>query len=202
MNPRDSGQAGASGCASVGRVCPDARRRRRVDIRLVCENARGVMSYRAIYTYPWDLADEGVDAVVRDVERLGLDTITIAGSYHAGKFLRPHGRGSRVMFPEDGTVYFRPFLTWRRGVVTSLVREIREAVRQDVTLAIIPSVARPTATAWYEGTDLRALAEIDGVLIEACFYESSAERVRADCADVCRRDALAGIADAVKAFGG
>jgi hypothetical protein len=328
------------------------------------------MTYRAMYVYPWDLADEGVEAVVREVERLGLNTITIAGSYHAGKFLRPHGLRTRVLFPEDGTVYFRAdparygtiapivsslarerdilrettrthmpvnvwlvllhntrlgelhpqstvanafgdryiyslcpsapevreyavalcrdvtgnypvtglsletpgflpyahgyhhefamvkpnrwldsrlglcfcdhcvagaaaagidatrlrgtiaheideylagnvdfpedmaeafwlsdvatggelsrFLTWRCGVVTSLVRDIRAAVRMDATVAIIPSVARPTATAWYEGTDLRALAETAGN-IEACFYEPSADRIRADLADVRRR---------------
>ena len=39
---------------------------------------------------------------------LGLDTVTIAGSYHAGKFLRPHGKTGKVYFPEDGAVYFRP----------------------------------------------------------------------------------------------
>lgn len=332
--------------------------------------ARGAMTYRAIYIYPWDLADEGVDSVVREVERIGLDTITVAGSYHAGKFLRPHARRGRVLFPEDGTVYFRPdlarygtiapilsglarehdilretagtrmavnvwlvllhnsrlgerhpqstvsnafgdryvyslcpsapevreyavalcrdvagnypvtglsletpgflpyahgyhhefamvkpnrwldnrlglcfcdhcvagatadgidarrlqatvaeeiegylagsvdfpadmaeafwlsdvatdgalsrFLAWRCGVVTSLVREIRSAVRADAAVAVIPSVARPTATAWYEGTDLRALAETAGI-IEACFYEPSSDRVRADLADVQRR---------------
>lgn len=334
------------------------------------------MTYRAIYAYPWDLADEGVDAVVREVEGLGLDTLTVAGSYHAGKFLRPHGRRSRVLFPEDGTIYFRPdparygaitpivsrlarerdilrettstdmpvnvwlvllhntrlgerhpqstvanafgdryvyslcpsapevreyavtlcrdvtdsypitglsletpgflpyahgyhhefamvkpnrwldsrlglcfcehcvagataagidarrlqstmareieeylagsvdfpddmaeafwlsdvatdgalsrFLTWRCGVVTSLVRDIRAAVRADATVAIIPSVARPTATAWYEGADLRALAETAGI-IEACFYEPSADRIRADLADVRRRVGRAGL---------
>jgi hypothetical protein len=329
------------------------------------------MSYRAIYAYPWDLADEGLQSVVREIEALGLNTITIAGSYHAGKFLRPHGRNGRVYFPEDGTVYFkadpsrygaiRPvlnslvgehdifremaacnriaanawmvllhnsrlgglhpqwtvenafgdryvynlcpsvpevreyavalcrditdacavtgisietpgfmpfahgyhhefamvkpnrwldarlglcfcshcvgnaeadgiraarlktqvrdeidrylagaadwpddmaeafwlgdtaaggelsaFLRWRSGVVTSLVREIRAAVRTDATVAVIPSVARPSAGAWYEGSDLRALAEAAGH-IEACFYEPTAERVRADVADVQRR---------------
>jgi hypothetical protein len=75
--------------------------------------------------------------------------------------------------------------------VTSLVREIRSAVRADATVAIIPSVARPTATAWYEGADLRALAETAGI-IEACFYEPSADRVRADLADVQRRLSGAG----------
>ncbi len=330
------------------------------------------MGYKAIYTYAWDLADAGLDAAIDRFVALGLDTVTIAGSYHAGKFLRPHGKSGKVFFPEDGTVYFKPdpkrygaikpvensmlasgldmlgalaaqdrmatnvwlvllhntrlgaaypeatvanafgdryvynlcpsapearayaiglardvtesypvsgvsletpgflpyahgfhhefalnrpnkwldaqlglcfcphcmagakragidveglrsqvardveaylasdvnfpddmseafwladiradgtlkaFLDWRCTVVTSLVGEIRAAVRRDATVAAIPSVARPTAGAWFEGSDLKALAEAAGV-IEACFYEPSAERIAADLFDVKRR---------------
>jgi hypothetical protein len=328
------------------------------------------MGYKAIYTYAWDLAESGVSEALVRFGALGLDTVTIAGSYHAGKFLRPHGKG-KVYFPEDGTVYFkadpgrygavkpvphstlaerdvlreltdqgplqtnvwlvlmhntrlgiqhpdstvanafgdryvynlcpsapdarayaiglaqdvtasypvsgvsletpgflpyahgfhhefalnRPnrwldnqlglcfcahcqagakragiavealrrqvagdveaylssdvdfpadmaeafwladvrtdgdlkaFLDWRCTVVTSLVQEIRHAVRKDASVAVIPSVARPTAGAWYEGSDLAALAEAAG-LIEACFYEPGAVRVKADLFDVKRR---------------
>ena len=64
------------------------------------------MSYKAIYTYAWDLAEAGVANSVEKFLSLGLDTVTIAGSYHAGKFLRPHGK-RKVYFPEDGTVYFK-----------------------------------------------------------------------------------------------
>ena len=329
------------------------------------------MSYRAIYAYPWNLADEGVSAVVGDVRALGIDTITVAGSYHAGKFLQPHGRQGKVYFPDDGTVYFKAdpsrygaikpilsglvrerdvlseiagshqvaanawmvllhnsrlgalyplstvrnafgdryiyslcpsapdareyaialckdvtdnyavsgitietpgflpyahgyhhefamvppntwlharlglcfcdhcvekaeaagidarglqarvraeidtylsgdidfpadmaeafwlsdvatdgaltrFLNWRSTVVTSLVQEIRANVRIDASVAVIPSVARPTGGAWYEGSDLHALATAAGI-IEACFYEPSATRVRADIYDTKRR---------------
>ena len=329
------------------------------------------MSYKAIYTYAWDLAEEGVSKAVGQFEALGLDTVTIAGSYHAGKFLRPHGRAGKVYFPEDGTVYFkanparygaikpvatsllgtqdvlreltlqqgmktnvwlvllhntllgsahpdsavsnafgdryiynlcpsapdarahaiglaqdvtetypvgglsmetpgflpyahgfhhefalnRPnrwldsqlglcfcphclkgakgaginaarlktqvaedvsaylasdldypadmaeafwaadtrtdgdlkaYLDWRFTVVTSLVRDIRGAVRKDVDVAVIPSVARPTSGAWYEGSDLAALADATGI-IEACFYEPGATRVKADLFDIRRR---------------
>ena len=66
------------------------------------------MSYKAIYAYAWDLAEIGVASAAARFRSLGLDTVTIAGSYHAGKFLRPHGRTGKVYFPEDGTVYFRP----------------------------------------------------------------------------------------------
>jgi hypothetical protein len=329
------------------------------------------MSYRALYAYPWDLADEGVGRAIAEIQALAIDTVTIAGSYHAGKFLRPHGRSGRVYFPEDGTVYFRAdaarygaikpivntlvrdhdvfreitetstiatnawlvllhnsrlgerypqstvrnvfgdryvyslcpsapdvreyavalcreitdvypligisletpgflpyahgyhhefamvksnpwldsrlglcfcdccielagsagidagrlqaklkeeidcylagdvdvpqdmaeafwladvatdgalssFLRWRCDAVTSLVREIRAAVRKDAAVAIIPSVARPTSGAWYEGSDLQTLGETTGI-IEACFYEAGVERVRADARDVRRR---------------
>jgi len=328
------------------------------------------MSYKAIYAYGWDLAETGVSEALDRFLALGLDTVTVAGSYHAGKFLRPHGKG-KVYFPEDGTVYFkanperygaikpvpnsmlaeldvlreltnqgrlatnvwlvlmhntrlgtqhpqsavvnafgdryiynlcpsapdarayaiglasdvtasypvsgvsletpgflpyahgfhhefalnRPnrwldsqlglcfcehcragakragipvealrqqvagdieaylssdvdfpadmaeafwladtrtdgalkaFLDWRCTVVTSLVQEIRQAVRKDASVAVIPSVARPSGGAWYEGSDLAALAEAAG-LIEACFYEAGAARVKADLFDVKRR---------------
>ena len=329
------------------------------------------MSYRAIYAYAWDLTEVGVTEAVVQFRALGLDTVTVAGSYHAGKFLRPHGKSGKVYFPEDGTVYFkanpnrygaikpvanallaehdiirelteqsgtatnvwlvllhntllgtahpdatvanafgdryvyslcpsapaarayaiglardvtesypvsglsletpgfmpyahgfhhefalnRPnrwldnllglcfcphclagakaagidaaalkarvakdisdylasdidfpadmadafwladartdgelaaFLAWRCTVVTSLVAEIRAAVRKDATVAVIPSVARPTAGAWYEGSDLAALAQAADA-IEACFYEPGAERVKADLFDIKRR---------------
>jgi hypothetical protein len=326
--------------------------------------------YRAIYAYPWDLAETGAAAAVEEFLGLGLDTVTVAGSYHAGKFLRPHGKTGKVYFPEDGTVYFKAnpqsygaikpvpnsmlmerdvigelcaskaiatnvwlvllhntllgsshreatvanafgdryvyslcpsspdarayaialaqdvtdrypvsgisletpgflpfvhgfhhefalnapnrwldnmlglcfcehcvngarvadidavalktrvargieaylasdvdfppdmadafwladtrdpelgaFLNWRSSVVTSLVSEIRASVRKDVTVAVIPSVARPTAGAWYEGSDLRGLAEAAGI-IEACLYETGAVRIKADLFDIRRR---------------
>lgn len=329
------------------------------------------MTYRAIYAYAWDVAEIGAAAFADEVQVLGLDTVTFAGAYHAGKFLRPKGRGGKVFFPEGGTAYFRfdptrygrirphlntaidkrdilaelceipdvavnawmvllhntrlgsehpdatvenafgdryiyslcpsspdvreyavalceditesypviglsletpgflpyahgfhhefalvrqdrwfealmglcfcpyclagagatgidapalrrqiaqdveswldsptdlpgdmaealwladiatggelaAFLRWRCDIVTSLVRDIRAAVREDVVIAIIPSVARPTAGAWYEGTDLRALSDA-GCTVEACFYEPGAERIRADIFDVKRR---------------
>lgn len=327
------------------------------------------MSYRAIYTYAWDLAEVGVAPFVAETRALGLDTVTFAGSYHAGKFIRPKGKRGKVYFPADGTAYFRTdpsrygkikphanqllrdgdalkdlcasgiavnawmvllhntrigaehtestvenafgdryvyslcpsapevreyavalckdvtenypvlglsletpgflpyqhgfhhefalmrqnkwfdaqmglcfcehctraakgrgidaaglktktaagieayfesdidfpddmaevfwladvqgdelsaYLRFRQETVTSLVAEIRASVRRDAELAVIPSVARPTAGAWYEGTDLPALAKAAGI-IEACFYEPSAVRIRADAFDVKRR---------------
>lgn len=80
----------------------------------------------------------------------------------------------------------KAFLDWRCEVVTSLVAEIRAAVRKDAIVAVIPSVARPTGGAWYEGSDLAALARVSDC-IEACFYEPSPARVKSDLFDVKRR---------------
>ncbi|MEM7021643.1 MAG: hypothetical protein AAF637_03525 [Pseudomonadota bacterium] len=63
--------------------------------------------YKGIYTYLWDLADEGLDTVLERVRPAGINTITLAASYHAGKFVRPHGGSGKVYFPVDGTVYFK-----------------------------------------------------------------------------------------------
>jgi hypothetical protein len=90
----------------------------------------------------------------------------------------------RADIAADGDL--RRYLDFRNGVVTSLVAEIRSAVRPDADVAVIPSVARPTSGAWYEGSDLAALAEATGI-IEACFYEPSAMRVKADLFDIRRR---------------
>jgi hypothetical protein len=64
--------------------------------------------YAGMFVYPWDLVDEGIETVAERLRVAGVNTIVVAGSYHAGKFLRPHAPRSRVLFPDDGTVYFRP----------------------------------------------------------------------------------------------
>jgi hypothetical protein len=63
---------------------------------------------RGMYLYPWDLQEEGTEAVLDRLRRAGIDTVVVATAYHAGKFLRPHAPKGKVYFPEDGTVYFRP----------------------------------------------------------------------------------------------
>ena len=66
------------------------------------------MMRKGMYTYAWDLQEEGVDVVAGRLRDAGLDTVSLATSYHAGKFLRPHAPIRKVHFTEDGTVYFQP----------------------------------------------------------------------------------------------
>lgn len=63
---------------------------------------------RGMFVYPWDLQDEGTAEVAARLTGAGLNAVSLATAYHAGKFLRPHSPDGRVIFPQDGTVYFRP----------------------------------------------------------------------------------------------
>lgn len=63
----------------------------------------------SMWTYPWDVQDQGVAAVTAELrERAGLDTISLATSYHAGHFFQPRSPAGKAYFPEDGTVYYTP----------------------------------------------------------------------------------------------
>ncbi|MGH2411842.1 MAG: hypothetical protein ACRDGS_15995, partial [Chloroflexota bacterium] len=65
--------------------------------------------YASVYAYPWDVVDESVDGFCRNArEQLGVDTISLAASYHAGKLILPHNPRRKVYYPEDGSLYFRP----------------------------------------------------------------------------------------------
>jgi hypothetical protein len=62
-----------------------------------------------MWTYPWDVQDLGYERVEADLrDRAGLDMISLATSYHAGRFLQPRSPVRKAYFPDDGTIYFRP----------------------------------------------------------------------------------------------
>lgn len=61
-----------------------------------------------MYCYPWDLLDEAPQQLAARLRGLELESVTLAMAYHAGKFMRPHAASGKVVFPEDGVVYFDP----------------------------------------------------------------------------------------------
>ena len=77
----------------------------------------------ALYAYPWNVHD--ADDLVGRVKALGADDITLAVSYHAGKFIHPGDPKARVYFPEDGTVYFQPRRLY--GALQPQVSQLTEA---------------------------------------------------------------------------
>jgi hypothetical protein len=62
----------------------------------------------SIWAYPWDLWDIGLDAALDRAAAAGAGCLSVAASYHAGRFLQPGNPRRRVCFPEDGTVYHQP----------------------------------------------------------------------------------------------
>jgi hypothetical protein len=84
----------------------------------------------SMWTYPWDIQDQGIDGTFADLrDRAGLNTISLATSYHAGRFLQPRSPEQKAYFPEDGTVYFKPDAQlWSD-------KEIRPLVAQNVARA-------------------------------------------------------------------
>lgn len=78
------------------------------------------------------------------------------------------------------------YLKLRQQRVADLVAAIRARVPRDREVWVMPSVQRPTANAWIEGSQLAALARAcDGV--EVPFYEADAARVAADAFDTVQR---------------
>lgn len=62
----------------------------------------------SMWIYLWDFVDEGYEDVFRRLRENGLTSVSLASTYHAGKFLTPHNPKRKVVFLEDGTVYFQP----------------------------------------------------------------------------------------------
>jgi hypothetical protein len=61
----------------------------------------------SLWAYPWDIQNVGFDAAVAELKGT-VDGVSLATSYHAGRFVQPRSPGGKVYFPEDGTIYFAP----------------------------------------------------------------------------------------------
>ena len=65
------------------------------------------MARVSVWAYPWDLHDIGLDAALDRIAQAGGNCVSLATSYHAGRFLQPGNPRRKVYFPQDGTVYYR-----------------------------------------------------------------------------------------------
>ncbi len=64
--------------------------------------------YNTIYTYTWDLHDEGIDRALDRIAEAGLTNISLAVSYHISTYFLPHNPKRKLYYGEDGAVYFQP----------------------------------------------------------------------------------------------
>ena len=88
--------------AAVGlRAGRDAAGRRRLALALAMDSS--------IFCFATDLADEGIETVLDNVEqRGGLGGVTVAAAYHEGRDVFPHNPVRKVRFLEGGAVFFPP----------------------------------------------------------------------------------------------
>ena len=67
--------------------------------------------YGVIWTYPWDLLDEGVDtALARIANEGGMKAVSLSHSYHNVKHLRPHNPKGKLFVANSSAIYFQPDL--------------------------------------------------------------------------------------------
>ncbi len=65
--------------------------------------------YTTMWTYPWDLQDEGYDVVLRNLkEHVGLNAINLASAYHTFDMLRPHRHSNNTLQVSQAAIYFQP----------------------------------------------------------------------------------------------
>lgn len=62
------------------------------------------MPTTSLYAYAWDLAGAAGGRAVAEARAHAIGGITLATSYHAGRFIRPWAEDGKVVFPEDGTI--------------------------------------------------------------------------------------------------
>ena len=95
--------------------------------------------YRSLYAYAWDIQDIGVKNFIDEMLAMGIHDVTLATSYHAGKFIRPHAKNPPcVIFPEDGVVYFEPQLSTEKKQPYG---EIKPLAHSDTAIrAVLPEL--------------------------------------------------------------
>jgi len=64
---------------------------------------------KTIFTYPWDLHDDGVDRALDLIQRdAALNGVSLAVAYHIATFFLPHNPRRRIFCGDDGVVLFVP----------------------------------------------------------------------------------------------
>ena len=65
------------------------------------------MIHTTMWTYPWDVIDEGVDRVIGSLkEEVGLDAISLSTVYHTYDQLRTHMPGKKLFSGYEDAIYF------------------------------------------------------------------------------------------------
>ena len=97
----------------------------------------------ALYLFPSDVLDEGLDAVVDRAAALGVDTLTVAVAYHQARDVVPHaGDKPRLRYRRDG-VFFEPDPS--RWTGTTARPRVQSAEERQAVAALVASGVRVEA---------------------------------------------------------
>jgi hypothetical protein len=91
-----------------------------------------------MWVYPWDLVDETPTAVVNRAQELGLNALSVAVIYPAGRIILPHNRRRRLWYAEPGAAYFHPDKQFGYGPLCPPVSRLaskRDILQEIVTAA-------------------------------------------------------------------
>lgn len=80
---------------------------------------------KEMFLYPWDVMDEGAQALAQRLAALGIESVSLAVVYHSGKLLLPHSPKRRVLLHQDSRSYF-PFDANHYGRLKPVLGEILE----------------------------------------------------------------------------
>jgi len=118
------------------------------------------MTYATMWTYPWDVLDEGAEQVIGFLrEEVGLDAISLTPAYHTYDQLRLHQSGPRLYSSYEDAVYFQPDLSRYRD--TMLKPLVSPLARERDPLEIISRLCKGRGlqlTLWTIGTHNHLLA--------------------------------------------
>jgi hypothetical protein len=91
----------------------------------------------SIFCFATDLADEGLETVLDNVQgRGGLGGVTVAASYHEGRDVFPHNPVRKIRFLESGAVFFEPDpARWRDVRLQPPVSEVAHVLPELVSAA-------------------------------------------------------------------
>jgi len=93
-----------------------------------------------VYAHPWDLRDLRAEGGLQVLRELGFSELSLASSYHAGKWLTPWSSAGVVRSLEDGTVHFPPSADY--GELAPLASS--EAKRSDPEWLSVGAAAQAT----------------------------------------------------------
>ena len=99
------------------------------------------MIHTTMWTYPWDVIDEGVDRVIGFLkEEVGLDAISLSTVYHTYDQLRTHMPGKKLFSGYEDAIYFQPQSELYQG--TKIKPHVHPTARDQDPVRIIAEACR------------------------------------------------------------